>query len=142
MIMMANDRLYQSPVIFMKAPAKPFSLSEFEKPAIVIGTNISACAKIIGITPAAFTLSGMYWRTPPYCLLPTIRLAYCTGIRRSPRSTKTIKATTPIIIARMMMTWMAFHVLVKVFIVPSRFECFQMIICLQENLKIYRQTEF
>ncbi|MPN39174.1 hypothetical protein SDC9_186702 [bioreactor metagenome] len=35
---------------------------------------------MIGITLAAFTFRGIYWRTPPYCLFPTIRLAYCTGI--------------------------------------------------------------
>ena len=46
------------------------------------GKNMSACAKMIGITPAAFTLSGRYCLTPPVCLLPTIRLAYWTGILR------------------------------------------------------------
>ena len=35
---------------------------------------------MIGITPDAFTLSGMYCLTPPYCLFPTTRFAYCTGI--------------------------------------------------------------
>jgi len=33
----------------------------------------------IFITPAAFTFKGMYCRTPPYCLLPTILFANCTG---------------------------------------------------------------
>ena len=35
---------------------------------------------MIGITPAAFTFKGMYCLAPPYCLLPTILFAYCTGI--------------------------------------------------------------
>ena len=35
---------------------------------------------MIGITPAAFTFKGMYCLAPPYCLLPTILLAYCTGM--------------------------------------------------------------
>ena len=39
---------------------------------------------MIGITPAAFTFKGMYWRAPPYCLLPTTRFAYCTGTLRVP----------------------------------------------------------
>ena len=43
-----------------------------------------AWAKMIGITPAALIFNGMYWRTPPYCLLPTILLAYCTGTLRVP----------------------------------------------------------
>ena len=34
---------------------------------------------MIGITLAAFTFKGIYWRAPPYCLLPTTRFAYCTG---------------------------------------------------------------
>ena len=39
-----------------------------------------AWAKMIGITPAAFTFKGIYCLAPPYCLLPTILFAYCTGI--------------------------------------------------------------
>lgn len=39
---------------------------------------------MIGITPAVFTFNGIYWRAPPYCLFPTIRLAYCTGTFRVP----------------------------------------------------------
>ena len=35
-----------------------------------------------GMTPAWFTLSGMYVELPPNILRPTIRRAYCTGIRR------------------------------------------------------------
>ena len=36
---------------------------------------------------------------PPITRRPITRLAYCTGMRRSPRSTRTMKATTAIIIA-------------------------------------------
>ncbi len=35
-----------------------------------------------GMTPAWLTLSGMYVEEPPNILRPTIRRAYCTGIRR------------------------------------------------------------
>ena len=41
-------------------------------------------AKITGITPAMFTLSGMKVLVPPIMRRPTTRLAYCTGTRRSP----------------------------------------------------------
>ena len=50
-------------------------------------------AKMTGMTPAWFTLSGMYVEVPPYILRPTIRLAYCTGIRRWACSMKATKAT-------------------------------------------------
>ena len=53
-----------------------------------------------GITPPAFTFSGMWVDWPPITRRPTTRFAYCTGMRRSPRSTSTMKATTAIIIAR------------------------------------------
>jgi len=39
---------------------------------------------MMGITPAALIFKGIYWRTPPYCLFPTTRFAYCTGILRVP----------------------------------------------------------
>ena len=55
-------------------------------------------AKITGITPPALTLSGMWVDWPPITRRPTTRLAYCTGMRRSPRSTRTMNATTAIII--------------------------------------------
>ena len=48
-----------------------------------IGNIIRACAKMIGMTPAALIFSGRYWRTPPYCLLPMTRFAYCTGTLRT-----------------------------------------------------------
>ena len=38
--------------------------------------------------PAWFTFSGMYVDEPPYIFRPTIRRAYCTGIRRWPCSMK------------------------------------------------------
>ena len=41
-----------------------------------------------GMTPAWLTLSGMYVELPPNILRPTIRRAYCTGIRRCACSTK------------------------------------------------------
>ena len=40
------------------------------------------CAKMIGITPAVLTRSGMCVLCPPYIFRPTIRFAYCTGILR------------------------------------------------------------
>ena len=41
-----------------------------------------------GMTPAWLTLSGMYVEVPPNILRPTIRRAYCTGIRRCACSMK------------------------------------------------------
>ena len=51
-------------------------------------------AKITGITPPEFTRSGRWVDWPPITLRPTTRLAYCTGMRRSLRSTNTMNATT------------------------------------------------
>ena len=51
-------------------------------------------AKIIGITPDILTLIGMWVFCPPYILLPTTRLAYCTGMRRSASVIQTMKAIT------------------------------------------------
>ena len=50
-----------------------------------------------GITPPEFTFSGRCVDWPPIMRRPTMRLAYCTGMRRSLRSTKTMKATIAII---------------------------------------------
>ena len=47
-----------------------------------------------GMTPAWFTLSGMYVDEPPNILRPTMRRAYCTGIRRCPCSMKMTAATS------------------------------------------------
>ena len=46
-----------------------------------------------GMMPAWFTLSGMYVDEPPNILRPTIRRAYCTGIRRCACSMKMTAAT-------------------------------------------------
>ena len=47
-----------------------------------------------GMTPAWLTLSGMYVELPPNILRPTMRRAYCTGMRRWPCSMKMTAATT------------------------------------------------
>src|SRR5205085_8206330 len=62
--------------------------------AIVAGNARIEEAKITGMTPPVFTLSGMCVLDPPYIRRPTTRLAYCTVTRRCPRSTKIIAATT------------------------------------------------
>ena len=49
-----------------------------------------------GITPPELTLNGRWVDWPPISRRPTIRLAYCTGMRRSLRSTNTMNATTAI----------------------------------------------
>ncbi len=41
------------------------------------------------MTPAWLTFSGRYVDVPPYMRRPTMRLAYCTGMRRWPCSTNT-----------------------------------------------------
>src|SRR5512135_2039662 len=92
MISMAVTRLYQKPYIFEKATTKPDP--EFEYPAMIIGSIMIACAKMMGITPAAFTFRGIYCLTPPYCLLPTILFAYCTGIRRVPCTRRILMTKT------------------------------------------------
>jgi hypothetical protein len=51
------------------------------------GRYSSEDAKITGMTPAWLTFSGRYVEVPPYIRRPTIRLAYCTGIRRCACST-------------------------------------------------------
>ena len=65
-----------------------------------------------GMTPPALTLSGMWVAWPPITRRPTTRLAYCTGMRRSPRSTSTMNATTSTMMTRMMSNWSTFHSLV------------------------------
>ena len=62
---------------------------------IRLGRYSSDDAKITGMTPAWLTFNGRYVDEPPYIFRPTMRLAYCTGIRRWPCSTK----TTPAMIA-------------------------------------------
>ena len=73
---------------------KPLALFTFENPTRVIGMNMIAWAKIIGITFAAFTFKGMYCLAPPYCLLPTIFFAYCTGIFLVPCTRRMANAMT------------------------------------------------
>ena len=53
-------------------------------------------AKITGMTPPALTRRGRWVDCPPITLRPTTLLAYCTGIRRSLRSTYTMNAPTTI----------------------------------------------
>ncbi len=67
--------------------------------ASVGGMSMNDDAKMIGMTPAMFTLSGMNVLAPPIMRRPTTRLAYCTGTRRSP----VVIHTTPTMTARMMM---------------------------------------
>ena len=77
------------------------SLAEPKKliPLKSSGAERIELAKITGITPPEFTLSGR-WVAPPWVIRrPTMRLAYCTGMRRSERSTKMMKATTATIMA-------------------------------------------
>ena len=50
-----------------------------------------AIAKMIGITPLIATLIGMCVFCPPYCFLPTTRLAYWIGILLSDSFMKTMK---------------------------------------------------
>ena len=58
-------------------------------------------AKIIGITPAVFTLRGILDVLPPTILRPTTFFEYCTGMRRSPSCRYTTNTTINRIIARM-----------------------------------------
>ena len=55
---------------------------------------------MIGITPLMQTFIGICVFCPPYCFLPTTRLAYWIGIRLSASFIKTIKPTSNIINAR------------------------------------------
>ena len=62
------------------------------KLAMVSGKSKIELARIGGMTPAVLTFSGMCEESPAYSLLPTIRLGYCTKMRRCARSIKTMKA--------------------------------------------------
>ena len=66
--------------------------------AIMVGSISMEEAKMMGITPAMLTFSGMYVLVPPMVRRPTMRLAYCTGMRRCDCSTKTtqVMTTSPI----------------------------------------------
>jgi len=65
------------------------------KLAMVAGNMIIEEAKIGGITPAVFHFQGKVRRLSTIHFLPTIRFAYCTGIRLWPLSTKTITGHHP-----------------------------------------------
>jgi hypothetical protein len=57
--------------------------------ATVGGKAMIAAAKMIGITPAMFTRSGMYVEPPEVMRRPTMRFAYWMGMRRCPSCTNT-----------------------------------------------------
>ena len=94
MINSAKTKLYQKPVLSIKARMNELFSPELENPASEMGMNIIACAKMMGITLAAFTFSGIYCRAPPYCLLPIIRFAYCTTTLRVPCTNRIAPAIT------------------------------------------------
>ena len=74
-------------------------LLAWKKLAIVCGNAMIEEAKITGMTPLVFTRRGRWVGWPPYMRRPTTRLAYWTVMRRWPRSTNTMAATTATIIA-------------------------------------------
>src|SRR5690606_42065338 len=65
-------------------------LSWIHSPQLVVWLNCAASngmysrdeAKITGMTLAWLIFNGMYVDDPPYLFRPTLRLAYCNGIRR------------------------------------------------------------
>ena len=61
-----------------------------------MGAERMELAKMTGITPPELTLSGRWLDWPPIMRRPTMRRALWMGMRRSRRSTKTMKATTAI----------------------------------------------
>src|SRR3990170_6241899 len=63
--------------------------------AICDGSSRIEMAKMMGMTPALFTRSGMCVLPPEYIRVPRTRFAYCTGMRRWPSWMNTIAATTP-----------------------------------------------
>ena len=72
---------------------------QLKLPSANIGASVAGNARIddakmTGMTPPVFTLSGMCVLDPPYIRRPTTRFAYCTVTRRCPRSTKTMAAMT------------------------------------------------
>ena len=56
------------------------------------GRLMIAKAKMSGMTPLPEILMGMTVDCPPYILRPLTCLAYCTGMRRSAKSTVTMSA--------------------------------------------------
>ncbi|MPN27737.1 hypothetical protein SDC9_175171 [bioreactor metagenome] len=77
------------------APQAKYLDIQAEKPefgkncAKVAGKRVKELAKMMGITPAIFTRSGMWVLCPPYILRPTTLFAYWTGILRCPSVTAT-----------------------------------------------------
>ena len=70
-------------------------LCDFGKNCATVGGNaMIAAAKMIGMTPAMFTRSGMYVEPPEVIRRPTIRFAYWIGIRRWPSCTNTTATMT------------------------------------------------
>ena len=68
--------------------------------ANVAGMSITDEAKMTGMTPAMFTLSGMNVLCPPIIRRPTTRFAYWTGMRRSPVVIQITATTTASAMAR------------------------------------------
>ena len=83
MISSPKSTLYQNSKGERKAFCMLSAHSDLESPAKAAGTNIIACAKMIGITPAELSFRGMYCLAPKIFFStcpPVVRLAYCTGI--------------------------------------------------------------
>src|SRR5438034_4311452 len=59
-----------------------------------LGSRRIEIAKMIGMTPALFTRSGMWVLPPEYIRVPRTRFAYWTGMRRWPSWMKMIAAIT------------------------------------------------
>ena len=66
--MIDDDNFKPNPEKSENSCTKPLAAVAVEKPAKVIGMYIIACAKMMGITPAALIFNGIYCLTPPYCL--------------------------------------------------------------------------
>ena len=69
-------------------------LSIVQSLAIVCGKAMIEEAKITGITPLVFTRRGRWVVWPPAMRRPTTRFAYCTVMRRWPRSMKMMAPIT------------------------------------------------
>ena len=75
-----------------------------EKAVKVVGNKSNDDAKMAGITPEGFTLTGRFEFSPSNIFIPTCLLGYCRGTLRKALSTKTTNAITAIttIIRKMM----------------------------------------
>ena len=71
---------------------------------IMEGKEMIAKAKMRGMTPLPEIFMGMTEDWPPYILVPRTCFAYCTGILRSARSTKTMQKNTTTASTRKPMT--------------------------------------